>query len=79
MPNFEETPIHPSSRLRHRVIKILSTLPIALDSRTRKMKRRNTRIRARTLRKDIKVVLMLVKSGIQAMKNPTRKVWHHSP
>jgi len=45
----------------------------------KKMKRRNTRRRARTSRKDIKVVLMLVKSGSQAMKNPTRKVWHHLP
>ena len=55
------------------------TLPIALDSRTRKMKRRNTRRRARTLRRNLKVVLMLVKNESQAMKNPTRKVWHHLP
>ena len=55
------------------------TLSIALDSRIRKMKRRNTRRRARTLRKDNKVVLMLVKKGSQVMKNPTRKEWHHLP
>ena len=55
------------------------TLSIALDSRTRKMKRTNTRRRARTLRRNLKVVLMLVKNESQAMKNPTKKVWHLLP
>ena len=53
--------------------------PIVQNSRTKRRKRRSTRRRARTSRKDIKVVLMLVKSGSQVMKNPTRKVWHHLP
>ena len=56
-----------------------TTLLIAQSSRTKRRKKINTRRRARTLRKDIKVVLMLVKKGSQVMKNPTSKVWHHSP
>jgi hypothetical protein len=52
-----------------------TTLPIAHNLRTKKRRRRGTRRRARTTRRNIKVMLMLVKSGSLYMKTPIKKVW----